>query len=68
VHTAVDDSISLVMMRSNLYLGDNLIGRGMDKVNAHGFVPASAHGVERGSKVALRRGGESGSIRHSGQF
>jgi hypothetical protein len=68
VHTAVDDSVSLVMVRSNLYLGDHLIGRGVDKVNAHSFIPASAHGVERGSKVALRGGGKSGSIGHSGQF
>jgi hypothetical protein len=68
VHAAVDNSVSLVMVRSNLYLGDHLIGGGMNKVNAHSFIPASAHGVERGSKVAVGRGRESGSIRHSAQF
>jgi hypothetical protein len=56
------------MVRSNLYLSDHLIGGGMDKVNAHSFIPAAAHGVERGSKVAVGRGGESGSSGHSGQF
>ena len=68
INAAVDDPVGLVMVRGNLDLGDYFFAGGMDKVDAHGLVPASAHGIERGGKVSVRRSGESGSSGHSGQF
>ena len=58
MHTAVDDSVRLMMVRCDFKLRDHLIAAGMDEVNAHGLGPAADGSVERGSKVSVGRGSE----------
>src|SRR5579859_2230673 len=68
MNATVDDSIRLAMLLANFQVRHNFIGCGKGEVNAHGLVPASTNGVERGGKVTIRRSGEAGTSGHSGQF
>ena len=68
MHAPVDDSICLVMLLSDLKFRDHFVAGGPDKMNAHGPGPTADGSVERGSKVSVGRGGESGASSHSGQF
>ncbi len=68
MHAAMNDSICLVMLRSDLKFRDNFIAGGTDEMNAHGPSPAANGSVERGGKVSIRRSVEAGASGHSGQF
>jgi len=65
MHAAVNDSIRLAVVRSDLKFSDNFISSGTDEVNSHGLVPAAGGSVERDGEVSIRSGGEAGSIRHA---
>src|SRR5260370_666027 len=68
VHAAVNDAVRLAMMHADLYLRNHLIGRGTDKMDTHGEIPAFSRIIESVSEVTVRRSGKARLIGHSWTF